>query len=120
MDKNLTKALEVLAKYGFAVDAELSASNERAEIAILSACKTHLSITPDMPNKVKADVADNLYLAARAYAKYFQSLVDASEQVERECLDLSDEAREQDWQEHYGAGMFADTEEMLDELTIKG
>lgn len=116
MDKNLTKALEVLAKYGFAVDAELSASNERAEIAILSACKTHLTITPDMPNNVKADVVDDLYKAANKYAKYFQSLADACEQIANACDEIGDDAREQDWQERYGADMFAGTEDMLDEL----
>ena len=65
MNKNLTKALEMLAKYGFT---EIQAAdNERAEIALLSAANTHLSISTDIPNSEKLDIADKLYSAAKEY-----------------------------------------------------
>ena len=85
MNKNLTKALEMLAKYGFAANAERTAGNERAEIALLSAAKTHLSISTDIPASEKIDIADHLYSAAKEYGNYFQSLADACEDLQDEC-----------------------------------
>ena len=85
MDKNLTKAIEALAKYGFAANAERTAGNERAEIVLLSAAKTHLSISTDIPASEKIDIADHLYSAAKEYENYFQSLADACYGLQDEC-----------------------------------
>ena len=70
MNKNLTKALEMLAKYGFAASTEHTTGNERAEIALLSAAKTHLSISTDIPASEKIDIADHLYSAAKEYEDF--------------------------------------------------
>ena len=94
MNKNLTKALEMLAKYGFASNAEQSAGNERAEIVLLSAAKTHLSISTDIPNSEKIDIADYLYDAAKEYGNYFQSLADACDDLRNACNAIYAEAYE--------------------------
>lgn len=97
MDKNLTKALEALAKYGFA---EIqAASNVRAEIALLSAAKTHLSISTDIPYSEKIEIADNLYSAAKEYKNYFQLLVEACDEIQNECAEISTQASEEEWEE---------------------
>ena len=122
MDKNLTKALEVLSKYGFEVNAELGervASNERAEIVLLSAAKTHLSLSTDIPNSVKAEIADNLFLAAKAYGNYFQSLADTCDELQNACAGISIDANEEEWRECHNADLMADMEDMLGELTIR-
>lgn len=118
MDKNLTKALEMLAKYGFAVNAE-TAGNERAEIALLSAAKTHLSISTDIPNSEKIDIADDLYSAAKEYGNYFQSLADACDELQNACAEISLEANEEEWRECHTADLMADMQDMLSELTIR-
>jgi hypothetical protein len=97
MNKNLTKALEMLAKYGFAANAEQSAGNERAEIVLLSAAKTHLSISTDIPNSEKIDIADDLYAAAKEYGNYFQSLADACDELQNACAVISTEAINNDF-----------------------
>lgn len=119
MNKNLTKALEMLAKYGFASNAEQSAGNERAEIALLSAAKTHLSISTDIPASEKLDIADHLYSAAKEYGKYFQSLADACEDLQDECNAIYNDAYEDEWRECHTADLMADMEDMLGELTIR-
>ena len=118
MDKNLTKALEMLAKYDFAVNAE-TAGNERAEIALLSAAKTHLSISTDIPNSEKIEIADNLYSAAKEYGNYFQSLADACDDLQNACAEISMEANEEEWRECHTADLMADMQDMLGELTIR-
>ena len=80
MTENLKKATELLAKYGFAMDATM-ASNERAEIAILSACKTFLALSTEMPIKDKEEVAEMLSKVAWDLHKYYSGLSDA-------CQDL--------------------------------
>lgn len=119
MDKNLTKAIEALAKYGFAVNAEQSASNERAEIVLLSAAKTHLAISTDIPNSVKIDIADDLYEAAKEYENYFQSLADACDELRNACAEIITEANEEECRERNTANLMADVEDMLGELTIR-
>lgn len=119
MDKNLTKALEMLAKYGFAVNAEQSASNERAEIVLLSAAKTHLSISTDIPNSEKIDIADDLYSAAKEYENYFQSLADACDNLRNECAEIITEANEEECRERRTADLMADMQDMLGELNIR-
>lgn len=101
MDKNLTKAIEALAKYGFAVNAEQSAGNERAEIVLLSAAKTHLSISTEIPNSEKIDIADKLYSAAKEYENYFQSLADACYDLQNGCNAIYAEAYEEEYEEEY-------------------
>ena len=103
MNKNLTKALEMLAKYGFASNAEQSAGNERAEIALLSAAKTHLSISTDIPASEKLDIADHLYSAAKEYENYFQSLADACYGLQDECNAIYNDAYEDEWRECHNA-----------------
>ena len=111
MDKNLKKALEMLAKYGFAVNAEQTASNERAEIVLLSAAKTHLSISTDIPNSEKIDIADYLYDAAKEYGNYFQSLVDACYELRNKCAEIITEANEEECREcHHMADMIGELE----------
>ena len=119
MDKNLTKAIEALAKYGFAANAERTAGNERAEIVLLSAAKTHLSISTDIPNSEKIDIADYLYDAAKEYENYFQSLADACYGLRNECSEIISEANEEEWRECHHADLMADMEDMLGELTIR-
>lgn len=119
MNKNLTKALEMLAKYGFAVNAEQTAGNERAEIALLSAAKTHLSISTDIPNSKKIDIADNLFLAAKDYRNYFQSLADACDELQNACAVISTKATEEEMRECRTADLMEDMEDMLGELTIR-
>lgn len=119
MDKNLTKAIEALAKYGFAVNAEQSASNERAEIALLSAAKTHLSISTDIPYSEKIEIADDLYSAAKEYGNYFQSLADACDELQNACAEISTEASEDEWRESHTADLMADMQDMLGELNIR-
>ena len=119
MDKNLTKAIEALAKYGFAVNAEQSAGNERAEIVLLSAAKTHLSISTDIPNSEKIDIADYLYDAAKEYGNYFQSLADACDDLRNECAEIITEANEEEWRECHTADLMADMQDMLGELNIR-
>lgn len=119
MDKNLTKALEMLAKYGFAVNAEQSASNERAEIALLSAAKTHLSISTDIPNSEKIDIADCLYSAAEEYVNYFQSLADACVDLQNACAAIYADSSEEEWRECHTADLMADMQDMLGELNIR-
>lgn len=119
MDKNLTKAIEALAKYGFAVNAEQTASNERAEIVLLSAAKTHLSISTEIPNSEKIDIADYLYDAAKEYGNYFQSLADACDDLRNECAEIITEANEEEWRECHTADLMADIDDMLGELTIR-
>ena len=119
MDKNLTKALEVLAKYGFAANAERAAGNERAEIVLLSAAKTHLSISTDIPNSEKIDIADNLYSAAKEYGNYFQSLADACDELQNACAEISTEVSEEEWRERNTADLMENMEDMLGELTIR-
>ena len=119
MDKNLTKALELLSKYGFAANAEQSAGNKRAEIVLLSAAKIHLSISTDIPNSVKAEIADNLYSAAKEYGNYFQSLADACDDLRNECAEIITEANEEECRERRTADLMADMEDMLGELTIR-
>ena len=121
MDKNLTKAIEALAKYGFAANAERTAGNERAEIVLLSAAKTHLSISTDtdIPNSEKIDIADNLYEAAKEYGNYFQSLADACDDLRNECAEIITEANEEECRERHTANLMADMEDMLGELTIR-
>lgn len=97
MDKNLTKALEMLAKYGFAANAERAAGNERAEIVLLSAAKTHLSISTDIPNSEKIDIADNLYSAAKEYGRYFQLLADACDELQNACAVISAKISEEEY-----------------------
>ena len=100
MDKNLTKALEVLAKYGFAVNAEQAeraAVNERAKIVLLSAAKTHLSISTDIPNSEKIEIADDLYSAAKEYRNYFQSLADACDELQNACAVFSSKISEEEY-----------------------
>lgn len=99
MNKNLTKALEMLAKYGFT---EIQAAdNERAEIALLSAANTHLSISTDIPNSEKLDIADKLYSAAKEYENYFQSLADACYDLQNGCNAIYAEAYEEEYEEEY-------------------
>lgn len=119
MDKNLTKAIEALAKYGFAVNAEQTASNERAEIVLLSAAKTHLSISTEIPNSEKIYIADYLYEAAKEYGNYFQSLADACDELQNACAEISTEASEEEWRECHTADLMADMRDMLGELTIR-
>ena len=119
MDKNLTKAIEALAKYGFAVNAEQTASNERAEIVLLSAAKTHLSISTEIPNSEKIDIADYLYEAAKEYGNYFQSLADACDDLRNECAEIITEANEEVCRERRTADLMADMEDVLGELTIR-
>lgn len=119
MDKNLTKALEMLAKYGFAVNAEQTASNERAEIVLLSAAKTHLSISTDIPNSEKIDIADCLYSAAEEYGNYFQSLADSCVDLQNACAAIYADASEEEWRECHTADLMADMQDMLSELTIR-
>ena len=119
MNKNLTKALEVLTKYGFAANAEQAASNERAEIVLLSAAKTHLSISTDIPNSEKIEIADNLYSAAKEYGNYFQSLADACDDLQNACTEIITEANEEEWRECHNADLMADMQDMLGELTIR-
>ena len=119
MNKNLTKALEMLAKYGFAANAERTAGNERAEIALLSAAKTHLSISTDIPASEKIDIADHLYSAAKEYGNYFQSLADACEDLQNGCNAIYADAYEDEWRECHNADLMADMEDMLGELTIR-
>ena len=122
MDKNLTKALELLSKYGFAANAEQSAGNKRAEIVLLSAAKTHLSISTDIPNSVKAEIADNLYSAAEEYENYFQSLADACYDLRNACNAIyaeAYEAYEEELRECHNADLMADMQDMLGELTIR-
>ena len=119
MDKNLTKALEMLAKYGFAVNAEQTASNERAEIVLLSAAKTHLSISTEIPNSEKIDIADYLYDAAKEYGNYFQSLADACDDLRNECAEIITAANEEEWRECHNADLMADMQDMLGELNIR-
>lgn len=108
MNKNLTKALEMLAKYGFAANAEQSAGNERAEIALLSAAKTHLSISTDIPASEKIDIADHLYSAAKEYENYFQSLADACYGLQDECNAIYNDAYEDEWRECHTADLMED------------
>jgi hypothetical protein len=119
MDKNLTKAIEALAKYGFAANAERTAGNERAEIVLLSAAKTHLSISTDIPNSEKIDIADDLYAAAKEYGNYFQSLADACDELQNACAVISTEASEEEWRECHTADLMADIQDMLGELDIR-
>ena len=119
MDKNLTKALEMLAKYGFAVNAEQTASNERAEIALLSAAKTHLSVSTDIPNSEKIEIADDLYSAAEEYGNYFQSLADACVDLQNACAAIYADASEEEMRERHTADLMADMQDMLGELTIR-
>ena len=118
MDKNLTKALEMLAKYGFAVNAE-TAGNERAEIALLSAAKTHLSVSTDIPNSEKIEIADKLYSAAEEYENHFQSLADACDDLRNGCAAIYADANEEEWRECHTADLMADMQDMLGELTIR-
>ena len=108
MDKNFTKALEMLAKYGFAVNPERTTGNERAEIALLSAAKTHLSISTDIPNSEKIDIADNLYSAAKEYENYFQSLANACYELRNACAEIITEANEEECRERHHADLMAD------------
>ena len=117
MDKNLTKALEVLAKYGFALNAEQTAGNERAEIALLSAAKTHLSISTDIPNSEKIEIADDLYSAAKEYGNYFQSLADACDELQNECAVIITKADEEEWQEQHAEDIVAGLRDMIGRLT---
>ena len=119
MNKNLTKALEVLSKYGFEVNAEQSAGNERAEIVLMSAAKTHLSISTDIPSSEKLYIADILYSAAEEYGNYFQSLADACEDLRNACSAIYAETSEEEWRERHTADLMADMEDMLGELTIR-
>ena len=119
MNKNLTKALEMLAKYGFAANAERTAGNERADIALLSAAKTHLSISTDIPNSEKIDIADYLYDAAKEYGNYFQSLADACDDLRNECAEIITAANEEEWRECHNADLMADMQDMLGELNIR-
>ena len=119
MNKTLTKALEVLAKYGFAANAEQSAGNERAEIVLMSAAKTHLSISTEIPNSEKIDIADYLYEAAKEYGNYFQSLADACDDLRNECAEIINEANEEECRERHTANLMADIDDMLGELTIR-
>jgi hypothetical protein len=116
MDKNLTKAIEALAKYGFAANAERTAGNERAEIVLLSAAKTHLSISTDIPASEKLDIADHLYSAAKEYENYFQSLADACYGLQKECDAIYNDAYEDEWRECHNADLMVDMEDMLGEL----
>jgi hypothetical protein len=108
MNKNLTKAIEMLAKYGFAANAERTAGNERAEIVLLSAAKTHLSISTDMPASEKLDIADHLYSAAKEYENYFQSLADACYGLQNECNAIYNDAYEDEWRECHNADLMED------------
>lgn len=117
MDKNLTKALEALAKYGFSVNAEQT--DERAEITLMSAAKTHLSISTDIPTSEKIEIADNLYSAAEKYGNYFQSLADACDDLRNACAEISTEASEEELRECHTADLMADMQDMLGELTIR-
>ena len=119
MDKNLTKAIEALAKYGFAANAERTAGNERAEIVLLSAAKTHLSISTEIPNSEKIDIADYLYDAAKEYGNYFQSLADACDDLRNECAEIITAANEEEWRECHNADLMADMQDMLGELNIR-
>lgn len=119
MNKNLTKALEMLAKYGFAANAEHTAGNERAEIVLLSAAKTHLSISTEIPNSEKIDIADYLYSAAKEYENYFQSLTDACDDLRNECAEIITEANEEEFRERHTANLMEDIDDMLGELTIR-
>jgi hypothetical protein len=119
MDKNLTKALEALAKYGFAANAERTAGNERAEIVLLSAAKTHLSISTDIPNSEKIDIADCLYSAAEEYGNYFQSLADACDDLRNACAAIYADSSEEEWRECHTADLMADMQDMLGELNIR-
>lgn len=100
MKENLKKALEVLAKYGFAVDAELSASNERAEISIISACKTFLALSTEMPIKDKIEVAEMLSKVAWDLHKCYSSLSDACQDLYYALEDAGCEYSEQEMAQH--------------------
>lgn len=109
MNKNLTKALEMLSKYGFVVNAEQT--DERSEVTLLSAAKTHLSISTDIPNSEKIDIADYLYDAAKEYGNYFQSLVDACYELRNKCAEIITEANEEECREcHHMADMIGELE----------
>ena len=114
MNKNLTKALEMLAKYGFAVNAEQTADNERTEIYLLSAAKIHLSISTDIPNSEKLDIADNLYSAAEEYENHFQSLADACYDLRNGCNAIYAEAYEEECRKRQTADHMEDMEGELD------
>ena len=116
MDKNLTKALEMLSKYGFEVNAEQTAGNERAEIYLLSAAKTHLSISTDIPNSEKLDIADKLYSAAKEYENYFQSLADACYDLRNDCNAIYAEAYEEECRKCNTANPMADMKDIVGEL----
>ena len=119
MNKNLTKALEMLAKYGFAVNAEQTADNERAEIYLLREAETHLSISTDIPNSKKLDIADKLYSAAKEYENYFQSLADACYDLRNGCgatYAEAYEAYEEECRKYHTADHMADMEDMVGEL----
>ena len=101
MDKNLTKALEALAKYGLSVYGfaeNIAEGNVRAEITLLSIAKTHLSISTDIPYSEKIEIADNLYSAAKEYKNYFQLLVDACDEIQNECAEIRAKTSEEKWE----------------------
>jgi hypothetical protein len=64
---------------------------------LLSAAKTHLSISTDIPNSEKIDIADDLYAAAKEYGNYFQSLADACDELQNACAVISTEAINNDF-----------------------
>lgn len=122
MDKNLTKALEALAKYGlsaYGFAESIADGNVRAEITLLSAAKTHLSISTDIPYSEKIEIADNLYSAAKEYKNYFQSLADACDEIQNECEEISTQASEEEWEEWKEQHDADRIEDMLGDLAIQ-
>lgn len=102
MTENLKKATELLAKYGFAMDATM-ASDERHEIAILSACKTFLALSTDMPLKERISAADTLCLAAKDLTKRLNALYEACDELADAFCNMSCDFNEQEYQQEQEA-----------------